>query len=126
MLSSDQLIVEDPARGPMYGRAFLAGLFAYGIARPAFATHVGLTTASSSLLSAHYSRRSVSPGVPSGATLTVVSRTHSRSGVSGNGDPCSCSPRRRRPPPVPYPKSSFPPFWDGARSAHSAPRSSGR
>jgi hypothetical protein len=36
----------------MYGRAFLAGLFAYGIARPAFATHAGLTTAPSSVLSA--------------------------------------------------------------------------
>src|ERR1700730_14569843 len=36
---------------------------------------------------------------------------------SGNGGPCSCWPQKIRPTPVPYPRSSFRPFWGAAGSA---------
>jgi hypothetical protein len=36
---------------------------------------------------------------------------------SGNGGPCSCWPQKIRPTPVPYPRSSFRPFWGAGGSA---------
>jgi len=65
-------------------------------------------------------------GKPIVAVLTGGERHKQRDYLIGSGGPCSCSPRRRRPPPVPRPRSFGQPALGAGRSGHCAPRSADR